>query len=146
MSLGVTREDERKILEENDLFYEVFKIAYHYFPTLFEMLGEVTDPRNPSYVKYTAKTLLITRIVMSILLSGSMRSGTSALNSSAAIKALGLLCGEELKNAPHYDTINDFLSKCKPDEFQDILIFMAKSWSARKLWIRSRSTAGMSRF
>ncbi|MDR2749160.1 MAG: hypothetical protein LBC41_00740 [Clostridiales bacterium] len=71
----VTREEQREILENNDLIYEVMKLSYHFFPNLFEELGEITDPRNPSYVKYTAKSLIITRIIMSILMKDSQFCG-----------------------------------------------------------------------
>jgi hypothetical protein len=54
----VTREEQREILENNDLIYEIMKLAYHFFPNLFDMLGEITDPRNPSCIKHAAKSLI----------------------------------------------------------------------------------------
>jgi hypothetical protein len=128
------RESARDAFENGNLVIELINVIFHYFPNLFEKLGEVDDPRNKSYTKYSVKVILICRIFMSIVFSKSMREGDFRLNNSGFARTLGLLRGEELEGAPHYDTINDFLTKCDPEQIEGILFHMLKELQKKKVF------------
>ncbi|MFC5627357.1 hypothetical protein ACFPTR_00410 [Aliibacillus thermotolerans] len=57
----------------------------------------------------------------------SMRSMTDQFNKDECIHNFQKIVGcSELKELPHYDTINDFLSRLEPTELEKIRTYMIK--------------------
>ena len=57
-----TRKEARKRLKELKLAVTLSKVINHFFPGLLPALARVNDPRNASYITYSGKVILMTRI------------------------------------------------------------------------------------
>jgi len=116
-----TRRERREHLKQFQLAGELYKVIHHFFPGLIPKLMELSDPRNQSYITYQKHVLLMTRILSAILYIGSMRRTSEEFNTDTAIENLGYLCGEELKEAPYWETINNYLKRLDPSELQSVI-------------------------
>jgi len=63
----------------------------------------------------------MTRILSAIFYIGSMRKASEEFNTDTAIENLGYLCGEKLKEAPYWETINNYLKKLEPAGLQRVI-------------------------
>ena len=50
-----------------------------------------------------------------------MRKASAELNFDVAIENVGALCGQELKELPYWETINQYLERVDPKDLQDIV-------------------------
>jgi hypothetical protein len=119
------REKDRMFEKYYNLNLELIKIMYHVYPELVSKLCEIQDLRNPSYIKHSAKSLLVYRILMGLMSCKSMREGDALLNNDSAQNLLELICSENIESMPHYDTVNNFLEKCSTEALQGIIEYMA---------------------
>lgn len=118
----ITRKEIREKLNKFKWACELSKTIKHYFPTLIPQLKELTDERDKRYIKYDLAVVLCIRILSSIFMLTSMRSGTVGLNNDVMIENISKLLGcDNLVEIPHYTTINNCLANVKPDELQKIL-------------------------
>lgn len=62
-----------------------------------------------------------------------MRSTSGEFNDETVIENIGVLCGEELKELPYWETINNYLKRFSSDELQKVV------WSLVYRLIRSRA-------
>ena len=87
-----------------------------------ELLNSVKDPRDSSRIVYKSKVILFTRIISAIFMFASMRKMTAGLNNESAILNVAAV-GEqpELKELPHYSTINNYLMRLDPEELENII-------------------------
>jgi hypothetical protein len=103
------------------------KIVKHFFKDLNARLKKVKDPRHQSYITYNAGIILILVILKNACNIKSMRDMTDSFNREECIenikKAIDV---EELEELPHYDTVNDFLSRLNPEELENIRTYMIK--------------------
>ena len=86
-----------------------------------DLLRQVHDPRNQSYITYQQHILLMTRILSAIFYISSMRKASEELNCTVAIENVGTLCGEKLEELPYWETINQYLKRVEPEELQHIV-------------------------
>ncbi len=117
----LTRKERREHLKQFQLANELAKVIQHFFPGLMSELKQLPDHRNQSYITYQKHVLLMTRILSAILYIGSMRKASEEFNTDTAIENLGYLCGEELKEAPYWETINNYLKKLEPEGLQQVI-------------------------
>ncbi|MEL4028010.1 transposase family protein [Caldifermentibacillus hisashii] len=123
----VTRKEKREKEKEVNYLFELLKTQNHFFKNLNKLLKEVDDPRHQSYITYDTEVLLMMVILKNACNLKSMREMTNEFNKEECIKNLGKLLGnEDLEELPHYDTINDFLSRLNPAELERIRIDMIK--------------------
>lgn len=109
-------------MEDLHLGCELAKVIKHYFPGLLAMLKELPDPRKQSYITYSSRVLLMTKILSSIFYISSMRKTSEEFNSETVIENIGQLCGEpELEEVPYWETINRYLARLEPAGLQDII-------------------------
>ena len=113
-----TRKETRKRLKELKLAVTLSKVINHFFPGLLPALARVNDPRNASYITYSGKVILMTRILSSV--------SSEEFNSDKVIQNIGYLCNEELEELPYWETINNYLKRINPDELQNIIIELVK--------------------
>ena len=99
-------------------------------------LRDIADPRHQGYVKYKSHVLLATRILSAIFYISSMRKTSEEFNSPIVIENIGCLCGEELKELPYWETINNYLKRVNPEELQNTVCVLLKRL------IRSRAFEG----
>ena len=121
-----TRKETRKRLKELKLAVTLSKVINHFFPGLLPALARVNDPRNASYITYSGKVILMTRILSSVFYISSMRKSSEEFNSDKVIQNIGYLCNEELEELPYWETINNYLKRINPDELQNIIIELVK--------------------
>jgi hypothetical protein len=133
----VTRKDKREILDEFNFTVELKKIINQFFPSLIPSLRNVSDPRNKSYIKYGTETILLIRILASIFQISSMRGLTDTFNTQITIDNVSITIKSDLEELPHYDTINNFLSRLDPKELENII----KELIVRLIRMRSFETS-----
>ena len=75
----------------------------------------------------------MTRILSSIFYINSMRSTSGEFNDETVIENIGVLCGEELRELPYWETINNYLKRFSSDELQKVV------WRLVYRLIRSRA-------
>lgn len=78
----------------------------------------------------------MTRILSSIFYINSMRSTSGEFNDETVIENIGMLCGEELRELPYWETINHYLKRFSSDELQKVV------WRLVHRLIRSRKDLG----
>ncbi|MEK6453130.1 transposase family protein [Caldifermentibacillus hisashii] len=123
----VTRKEKREKEKEVNYLFELLKTQNHFFKNLNKLLKEVDDPRHQSYITYDTEVLLMMVILKNACNLKSMREMTNEFNKEECIKNVGKWLGnEDLEELPHYDTINDFLSRLNPAELERIRIDMIK--------------------
>jgi len=123
----VTRKEKREKEKEVNYLFELLKTQNHFFKNLNKLLKTIDDPRHQSYITYDTEVLLMMVILKNACNLKSMREMTNEFNKEECIKNLGKLLGnEDLEELPHYDTINDFLSRLNPAELERIRIDMIK--------------------
>lgn len=93
--------------KEINVLSEVITIIKQYFPELIEKFEGLTDLRNQSYVTYKMKVIFMVRLLALMCEIKSMHGLTRELNTKEAIKNIAQICGIELEEIPHCDTIND---------------------------------------
>lgn len=122
----ITRKENRKRLEELKLAVELSKVINHFFPGLMSALARLKDPRNTSYITYSGKVILMTRILSAIFYISSMRKSSEEFNSENVIRNIGFLCNEELEELPYWETINNYLKRLDPEELQKVIVELVK--------------------
>ena len=123
----VTRKEKRKLKKETDFFFEFIRIQQHFFKDLKKRLKNVKDSRHKSYIDYEPDIILFMVILKNVFTLESMRSMTDMLNKDECIENIKKVLGiDDLEELPHYDTVNDFLSRLKPVELEEIRTYMIK--------------------
>ena len=89
-------------------------------------LRDIADPRHQSYITYPNHVLLMTRILSAIFYISSMRKTSEEFNSPIVIENIGILCGEELEEAPYWETVNNYLRRVNPEEIQNTVCALVK--------------------
>lgn len=124
----VTRKEKREREKNKNFFFEFVKTQRHFFKEFIDRLKKVKDPRHQSYITYGTETILYTILLKNAFGIDSMRSMTERFNKEECIenvkKVLGL---RQLEDLPHYDTVNDFLSKLDGKELEKIRTYMIKT-------------------
>ena len=92
-----THKETCKHIKELKLAVTLSKVINHFFPGLLPALARVNDPRNASYITYSGKVILMTRILSSVFYISSMRKSSEEFNSDKVIQNIGYLCNEELE-------------------------------------------------
>lgn len=117
----ITRKEAREKLDSIYLSGELVKVVKRFFPGLVDLLRQVHDPRNQSYITYQQEVLLVTRILSAVFYIESMRKASAELNFSMAIENVGTLCGQKLEELPYWETINQYLERVNPQDLQNII-------------------------
>lgn len=117
----VTRKACREQLKQKQLACELLKVLRRCFQGLLPALKAISDSRHPSYIRYQNHVLLMTRIPSAIFYINSMRKTGEEFNSEKVIQNIGYLCGQSLKEAPYWETINLYLKTVPPEELQEVV-------------------------
>lgn len=121
----ITRKNKRDKEEKIVFFEEFIKLQKHFFKDILKKLKLVKDPRHQSYIEYETDILLFAIILKNVFCIDSMSSMTEKFNKNECIENVAkLLEYEDLKELPHYDTINNFLCNLQPSEIEKIRDYM----------------------
>lgn len=120
----MNRKERREKSKELDLLSEVINIVNQYFPELINKFDGLTDLRNQSYVQYKMKVIFMVRLLGLMCEIKSMNELSREFNTEETIKNIAEICGLELDEIPHHDTINDVFEKIKMRELEEIRKYM----------------------
>ena len=112
----LNRKERREKVREINLLDEVVGIIRQYFPQLLDMFQELTDVRNQSYITYEMKVIFMVRLMALMCEIKSMNGISSEFNTDEAIKNIAQICGTELDEIPHHDTINNVFETIEVSE------------------------------
>lgn len=91
-------------------------IQNHFFKDFRQWIGEMNDPRNPSYTTYTQADFVYLGILKNVCSIESMRQMKEKFNEEVCADTLRLLSGNrKLKEVLHYDTLNYYLEELSPE-------------------------------
>lgn len=120
----MNRKEKREKKSELNILNDLVTIVKQYFPELIDKFNSLTDLRNQSYVKYKMKVIFIVRLLGLMCEIKSMHGMTRELNTKESIENIAQICGLELEEIPHCDTINDVFEKVKVEEIEKIRKYM----------------------
>lgn len=120
----MNRRERRTKSKELNILGNVITIINQYFPELIDKFEGLTDLRNQSYVTYKMKVIFIVRLLALMCEIKTMHELTRELNTKEAIKNIAQICGLELEEIPHCDTINDVFKNIKVSEIEAIRKYM----------------------
>lgn len=120
----MNRQEKRTKKRELNILNDLVTVIKQYFPELIKKFNEITDIRKQSYVKYQMKVIFIVRLMGLMCEIKSMQGMTRELNTEEAIENIAQICGLELKEIPHCDTINDVFEEVKVEEIEKIRKYM----------------------
>ena len=120
----MNRKEKRERKKELNILKDLITVLNQYFPELISKFNGLTDLRNQSYVKYQMKVIFIVRLMGLMCEMKSMQEMTRELNTEEAIQNIAEICGLELEEIPHCDTINDVFEKVKVEEIEKIRKYM----------------------
>jgi len=134
----VTRAEAREHLAQFHLSCELLRVIRRFFPNLLSLLKQIRDPRDQRYITYQSQVLLMARILSSIFYISSMRKTSEEFNSETVIENIGYLCGQELKELPYWETVNNYLKGVDPEELQDTLCRLVKGLIRSRAFEKAR--------
>ena len=132
--------DKRKKRNETDKgIVDFVMVIRHFFQCLPEWISEIKDPRNISYITYTQADLIYMGLLKNVCSVNSMKQMEDFFNEENCIRTLSLLSGDrELKEMPHSDTLNYYLSRLSPECLQLLRTRMIRTLIRSKVFNRSR--------
>lgn len=134
----MNRREKREMKREINMFSNVVNIIKQYFPQLTEKLEKLTDIRHQSYVEYRMSVITVTRLLGLLCGIKSMRETTEKFNTEDTIKNIANLLEVDLKEIPHYDTINNVFEKLKIEELRKIQKYMVSKLIRSKMFDKYR--------
>ena len=120
----MNRKEKKKKKSELNVLNDLVTIIKQYFPELINKFEGITDLRNQSYVKYKMRVIFIVRLLGLMCEMKSMNGMSRELNTEESIQNIVEICGLELEEIPHCDTINDVFKKVKAEEIEKIRRYM----------------------
>jgi len=120
----MNRKERRSKKKELNILKDVISIINQYFPELINKFDNLTDTRHQSYITYKMKVIFIVRLLALICEIKTMHGLTRELDTDEAIKNIAQICGLELDEIPHCDTINDVFENTNPEEIEQIIKYM----------------------
>ncbi len=118
----LNREKRRELVNNQNLLKEVIKIIRKYFPMLNELIDNLTDRRHKSYITYSMRTIIYTRLLALICGITTMTeiSSTTLFDTENTYKNLAMICNEKLASIPNWQTIQDVIEQLNEEEIRAI--------------------------
>ena len=129
----MNRKERREKKSELNILKNLVTIIQQYFPELIKQFNGLTDIRNQAYVKYEMKVIFIVRLMGLMCEIKSMQGLTREINTKEAIENIAKICGLELDELPHCDTINDVFEEVKIEEIEEIRKYMINKMIRNKM-------------
>ena len=129
----MNRKERREKKSEINILNNLVTIIRQYFPELINQFNGLTDVRNQSYVKYEMKVIFIVRLMGLMCEIKSMQGLTREINTKETIENIAKICGLELEEIPHCDTINDVFENIKIEELEKIRKYMINKMIRNKM-------------
>lgn len=120
----MNRREKRAKKKELNILRELITIIKQYFPELINKFEGLTDLRKQPYIKYKMKVIFVVRLMALMCEIKSMQELTREFNTEETIKNIAQICGLELEEIPHCDTINDVFKNIEIKEIEKIIKYM----------------------
>ena len=120
----MNRKEKSEKKKELNILGDVITIINQYFPELIKKFEGLTDLRHQSYITYKMKVIFMVRLLGLMCEIKSMNEITREFNTNEAIKNIAKICGLELEEIPHCDTINDIFKRVEVKEIEEIRKYM----------------------
>lgn len=133
-----TRKQRRELLKDKNLLKELLKIIRKYFPQLFSMFSSLTDKRHKSYITYTMRTIIITRLLALLCGITTMTEINSKFHTEDTIHNLSTICNQHLEEIPDWQTIQDVIEQLNYSEIDDIRKYIFYALLRSKMFDRFR--------
>lgn len=130
----MNRRERRNKKQELNILENIITIINQYFPELISKFDGLTDVRHQSYVKYKMKVIFIVRLMGLMSSIKSMHELTEEFNTEETIENIAQICGLELDEIPHCDTINDIFENIKVEEIEEIIKYMINRMIRNKMF------------
>ena len=131
----MNRKERRNLRKDKNLVRELYSIIVKYLPDLLSMFNDLTDTRHNSYITYSMKTICVTRLFSLLCGITTMTDISSDIfNTDNCIKNLSIICNQDLKELPYWETIQDVFMNIKTDELRDIQKYIIKSLIRSKMF------------
>lgn len=137
-SESLSRQDRRDLVKDKDLVKEIMKITNKYLPKLSGYISNLTDSRHKSYVTYTMKTIVMTRLFALICGITTMNEMTDKFNTEETIKNLSSICDQDLVEIPNWQTIQDVLEELSIEEIENIRKYIVVALIRSKMFDKYR--------
>ena len=137
---ALNKKQRRELVKDKNLFLEVVKIIKKYIPQLNRLINELTDKRNKSYITYSMKTILYTKLFALICGITTMTEISDGNNFSTeeAVENLSNFCEEKFKNLPDWQTIQDVIEQLDIEEIENIRKNIVKGLIRSKIFYKYR--------
>ena len=135
---SLKRKDRRELIKDKNLLKELINIINKYFPMLNKLLDDLTDKRHKSYITYSIRTLILTRIFVLHCGITSMNEMNTKFNKDEAISNLSSICNKNLIEVPDWQTIQDVIEQLNIEEIRNIRKYMVKSLIRSKMFDKYR--------
>ncbi len=131
----MNRKQRRELRKNKDLIKELYSIINKYLPNLLNMFSNLTDGRNKSYITYKMKTICVTRL-FSLLCGLTTMTDISSdtFNTDNCIKNLSKICGQDLRELPYWETIQDVFVNININELRNIQKYIVKTLIRSKMF------------
>ena len=134
----LNRADRRALVKNKNLLVEIVKIINKYLPQLSNIIDNLTDKRNKSYIKYNMRTIIFTRLFALICGITTMNGMTRTFNTENTIKNLSVICKQNFNEIPNWQTIQDVLEDLDIEEIRNIRKYIVKTLIRSKMFDKYR--------
>lgn len=126
MKQRITRKMIRELKNAVNPLEELLIIIKQYFPKFYNMLDNLTDTRNKSYITYDIKVCIVTQILGLCSGINSMNKLGREFNSNETLNNINNILNSNYIELPHKDTIINIISEIKHSELEKIQTDMIK--------------------
>lgn len=133
-----TRKLKRELKKAVNPLEELLIIIKQYFPNFYNWISSLTDTRNNSYITYSLKICILTRILA--LCSGiqSMNQINRDFNTDETLNHINHILKENYIELPHKDTLTNIINSLRFEELENIQTLMIKSLIRNKVFDKFR--------
>lgn len=131
--MRITRKMRRELRKAVNPLEELLIIIKQYFPKFYELLDNLTDTRNQSYITYDLKICLIVRILSLCCGIQSMNGIGRDFNTDETIENINCFLNENYIELPHKDTLTNVINELYYNELENIQTYMIKTLIRSKM-------------
>ena len=135
---SMSRKEKRILMSDKNFLHEIRKIIKKYLPQLNSLFSNLTDKRHKSYITYNMRTIILTKLIALICGITTMKGINDEFNTEKSIENLSIICKQQLKELPDWQTIQDVIEQLEYSEIDNIRQYMFKALLRSKMFDRFR--------
>lgn len=134
------RETRRQLIKDKNLVKEIVRIIRKYFPLLDDIISNLTDKRNQSYITYNMKSIIYTKLFALLCGITTMTdiSDENNFDSKETIDFISQLSNQRLTEIPYWQTIQDVIEQLDIEEIRNIRKYMVRALIRSKMFYKYR--------